>query len=74
MGEVIESGIVTSLNSDPDRVLERHIGKCSAVIVIGYDNEDMEFSDCSIADGGTVMWLIERYKRRLLEKGDLSLG
>ena len=58
---------ITSLDLPPDRVLEGAVGKLKAVVIMGYDNDDKEYFASSIADGGTVIWLMERNKKLLME-------
>jgi len=71
---VIPIGGVTKLDIPADQVLEGAKGKLDKVIVIGWTKgaegdeygED-EFFACSMADGGDALWLIERFKKALLE-------
>lgn len=69
MGNVIELPVVTRLDLDPDRVLTKAVGKCELVVILGYDKEGEEYFASSVADGGTVLWLMERLKKKLLEAG-----
>lgn len=61
---------VTKLDIDPDRVLKYAIGKLKSAVVIGYDEEGQEYFASSIADGGEVLWLLERLKLNLLNIGE----
>lgn len=61
---------VTRLDMSPDSVLEPAIGRLESVLVIGYDKDGEEYFASSIADGGTVLWLLERMKKALLEVAD----
>jgi hypothetical protein len=47
-------------------LLESATGKLKAVVIIGYDEDDNEYFASSIADGGTVIWLMEKMKLALL--------
>ncbi|MGI9490490.1 MAG: hypothetical protein ACR2RF_32275 [Geminicoccaceae bacterium] len=67
---VVEFDGITCLDIPPDRILERAKGELQDVIVIGYDHEGEEYFASSKADGGSVLWLLERFKKRLLEMGD----
>lgn len=67
MSKVIPFTGITRLDLDPDRVLEQCKGALEGVVVIGYDAEGAEYFASSYADGGTVLWLLERCKARLLE-------
>lgn len=40
------------------------------VIVLGFTNDGEEYFASSVADGGTILWLIERLKKKLLEYPD----
>lgn len=67
---VIGLPIVTKLDIDPDRVLREALGKCECVILLGYDKEGQEYFCSSVADGGSILWLLERFKKQLLEAAD----
>lgn len=67
MGDVIDLPVVTRLDLDPDLVLTRAIGECETAVVLGYDKDGAEYFASSTADGRTVLWLIERLKKQLLE-------
>lgn len=67
MSKVILFTGITKLDLPPDRILENNIGKdLESIVIMGYDKDGEEFFASSIADGGTVLWLIERCKLRLL--------
>jgi hypothetical protein len=65
MSETLFNGI-TKLDLDPDMVLENTKGKLEGVILIGYDKEGKEYFASTYADGGDVLWLLERMKLCLL--------
>lgn len=67
MSEIIDLPVITTLNLDPDRVLEKAIGNLDTCIIIGYDKNGDEYFSSSISDGGDVIWLLERTKKKLLE-------
>ena len=67
---VIPIGGVTKLDLPPDMVLEKAIGKLNKVIIIGYDKDGEHYFASSVADGGDVLWLIEKFKRSLLNVGE----
>ena len=69
MSNVILFNGITKLDLDPDMVLENTKGKLEGVILIGYDKEGEEYFASTYADGGEVLWLIERMKLRLLNVG-----
>jgi len=51
---------------DPDIVLKSPMGNMDTVIVIGYTKDGDEYFASSKADGGEIIWLLERMKLRLL--------
>ena len=66
MVKVIPLNNITHLDLPPDRILENAIGKMDSVVLLGYDKEGTEYFASSIADGGDVLWLLERCKQDLL--------
>lgn len=70
MSNVIRLPCVTSLDLDPDVILEGAAGKLKTIVILGYDHDGAEYFASSVADGGTVMWLMERCKKALLEVGE----
>lgn len=67
---VIPLGNVTKLDLPTDRVLDAAKGHCSeGVVVLGFDDDGDFYFAPSIADGGTVIWLLEQAKLALLEVG-----
>ena len=67
MGDVVNLPCVTRFNLPPDRVLEGAMGKLEGVVVIGYDRNGVEYFASTYADGGDVLWLLERFKLALLQ-------
>lgn len=65
---VIPFGGVTRLDLPTDRVLEEAKGQVvdGGVVVLGWDKEGEVFFSSSIADGGEVIWLLEKAKLALL--------
>lgn len=68
MANIIPLGNITKLDLPTDRVLEQCKSHCSdGVVVLGFgDNGEFYFAS-SIADGGSVIWLLEQAKKKLLE-------
>jgi hypothetical protein len=65
---VIPLGNVTRLNLPTDRVLEAAKGYCpDGVVIMGFDEGGDLYFASSVADGGTVLWLLEHCKKRLME-------
>lgn len=65
---VVEFDGVTTLNIPPTRILAKAAGaKLKECVVIGHDeNGDFYFAS-SVADGGTVLWLMAQAQKKLLE-------
>lgn len=66
MSKVIPFTGITKLDMTPDVVLEAAKGRMEGVIILGYTENGDEYFASTYADGGTVMWLLERCKRDLL--------
>ncbi len=67
---VIEFTGITKLDIPADRILENHIGALDSVVIMGWDKDGQEVFASSLADGGDVLWLIERLKIKLMEYKD----
>lgn len=70
MSNVVQFTGITTLDLDADHVLEAALGKLNGVVVVGFDKDGQEYFASSYADGGEVLWLFERAKKRLLEMPD----
>lgn len=70
MGEVVELSVITKLDLDPDRVLKKVLGKLTEVVIMGFDKDGDEYFASSVADGGSVLWHIERAKHKLMKIAD----
>ena len=70
MNNVITLPVVTRLDLDADRTLEGLKGKLEGFVLAGYGLDGEYFYSSTYADGGDVLWLIEKFKKALL--GDLS--
>lgn len=68
---VVDFGGITKLDLPPDRVLEGAKGRLDSVVIMGFDQDGNEYFASSKADGGEVMWLMERCKKQLLEMPEL---
>lgn len=73
MSNVVDFPGITRLNLDPDRTLENTKGKLDGFIICGYDKEGDEYFASTFADGGEVLWLLERCKKKLMEVQDRYL-
>ena len=67
MGNVVHFTGITKLDLPPDRILQQAVGELEGVVVLGYKKDGSEYFASSYADGGDVLWLLERLKKQLLE-------
>ena len=67
MSKVIPFTGITKLDLPPDAILESAIGQLEGVAIMGWTPDGEEYFASSYADGGTVLWLLERMKLRLLQ-------
>ena len=71
MSNVINFPGITSLDLDADRVLVSiQEQKLVGFVLAGYTESGEEFFSSTYADGGDALWLIERFKKALLETVD----
>jgi hypothetical protein len=71
MADVVDFTGITRLPSDPQRVLEKALSAgMKSVVVIGFDADGGEYFGSSDADGGSVIWHLERAKLKLLRVAD----
>lgn len=68
MADVVLFRGITRLDLPADRVLmdAAENGDLDGVVIIGATKDGGEYFASSIADGGTVLWLMERFKTKLL--------
>ena len=67
MAKIIELGGITRLDLPADRILEAAKGRMEGVVLIGFDTDGSVYAASSYADGGTVMWLLEACKTKMME-------
>lgn len=67
MGDVVILNTVTRLDLPPDRILEAAQGRLDSCLILGWDKEGQMFFASSYADGGEVLWLMEKAKKMLME-------
>lgn len=74
MGKVIRYSGITKLDLSPDQILEDalDLDQLEGVVIMGYLKNGKEYFASSYADGGTVLWLAERMKLKLLGTVDRS--
>lgn len=66
--KIIPIGCVTKLDLPADQVLEQATGRgLTGVVILGWNDDGSEYFASSIADGGTVLWLMEKLKKKLME-------
>lgn len=53
-------------DSDPNKIMATAYGKLDEVVIAGTDKEGEFWFSSSVADGGTVLWLIEHLKLQLM--------
>jgi hypothetical protein len=70
MSNVILFNGITKLDLNPDLVLESAKGTLQGFVIVGYDKDGQEYFASTYADGGDVLWLLERMKLKLLEQVD----
>lgn len=73
-GNIVLFSGITRLDMPADQILECAIGELDRVVVIGYHKDWSEYFASSIADGGEVNWLLDRFKLMLLKKVDEMSG
>ena len=66
MSKVIPIGGVTLLDIPEDQILENAKGKMDGVVLMGWDEGGELYFASSFADGGDVLWLMEKCKEALL--------
>ena len=78
MADIINFTGITTLDLDPDRILEAAKGELESVVIVGYgkaaDGSQIEYFASSIANGGTIAWLLNRAVRRLNKTCDKMAG
>ena len=75
VGKVTILRVLTTLDVPIDRVLEGALAaELDAVVVLGYDKNGDEYFASSNADGGDVVWLMERMKLKLLQVTDQGIS
>ena len=67
MAKVIHFTGITKLDLPADRILGSAVGELESVVIIGYHKDGSEYFASSIADGGSVNWLLDRCKMKLLD-------
>ena len=64
---VIPLGVVTTRKLPVDPILDAAKGQLADVLITGWDADGELYIASSSANGGDLLWLIEKTKQRLLE-------
>jgi len=67
MSKVIKFTGITKLDLPVDRVLDAAKETLEGVVIMGWTTDGEEYFASTYADGSTVLWLVERMKKMLLE-------
>lgn len=67
VSNVIELPVITTLDLDPDRVLNKAIGQLEYVVLIGYTKDGEFYFASNKSDGADAVWVMEMAKKRLLD-------
>lgn len=67
MTNVVTLSVPTKLDLPADRILQSAVAAdLECAIVIGRTKDGVEYFASSLADGGDVLWLMERFKLQLV--------
>lgn len=66
--------LITDKDIDPDVMLRLADGKLQGVVILGVDKNGDEFFSSSYADGGDVLWLLERARIDLMTMTGTTQG
>lgn len=70
MTNILSFDGVTTLDLDPDMVLQNNIGKLEGFVLVGYTTDGKEYTCSTYGDSLTILWLLERAKKQILESAD----
>ena len=70
MSNILSFEGITTLDLDPDFVLQNNIGKLEGFVLVGYTTDGKEYTCSTYGDTPTILWLLERAKKQLLESAD----
>lgn len=66
MGDIIDLPVITTLDMDPDKVINNALGECpGGVVIIGYNGEGELTFASSLASSPEVLWMLEMTKKAL---------
>jgi len=58
---------ITKLDLPVDRILENSKGQYEGLVLIGFNKDGEVIAASTYADGGTVLWLLEACKTKMME-------
>lgn len=67
---IIPLGCVTRLDIPVDRVLDQAKNQMRDVVLMGWDKDGGLYFASTFADGGEVLWLMEKCKEALMRAGE----
>ena len=67
---VIDLPVITRLDLDPDRLLQKAIGQMESVVILGHTKDGEEYFAASQADAAEVIYHLERAKYALMQTID----
>lgn len=67
MTKVTRLPCITTLHIPADTILESAMGKLDGAVVMGWDEDGTLYFASSYANGGEVLWLMEKAKKDLLD-------
>ena len=70
MSNIIPLGNITKLDQPVDRVLDGAKEILTGVIILGWTHDGEAYFASTLADGGEVMWLLEKCKKDLLDAAE----
>ena len=70
MSNIIPLGNITKLDQPVDRVLDGAKEQLTGVIILGWTHDGEAYFASTLADGGEVMWLLEKCKKDLLDAAE----
>lgn len=70
--KIIPLGGVTRLDLPVDHILDKAKERLDSVVLMGWDKDGELYFASTIADGGDVLWIMEKCKAALLQVGEES--
>lgn len=70
MSNILNFDGITTLDLDADMVLQNNIGKLEGFVLMGYTTDGEEYLCTTYGDTPTILWLLERAKKQILESAD----